>query len=533
MQVTINGKKVEAGNMTILELAVREGIEIPTLCYKKEFGPEGRCRICVVEADGKLVTSCNTMIREGMNIITDSERAIKSRNITKRLIEQRERRINPVIIDEPIIYDTSKCVLCKSCVKVCEKIQCVNSICEANRSIKTKIENPFDYDAENSPCTFCGQCIFFCDREAISERDDTKKVMDALNDKTKHVIVQTAPSIRGSIGEMFGMTGELVTGKLASALRELGFYRVFDTDFSADLTTVEETNELVERLEKNHLPHLTSCCPAWIRFAEYYYPELLGNISTTKSPHMMMGSLIKTYYAEKEGIDPKDIVVVSIMPCTAKKFEITRKETFINGLPVVDIVLTTRELGRLLKSEGIDLKKMKDSEFDNPLGISSGGAAIYGVTGGVTENVLRSASFMLGKKLEKIEFECVRGFEGIKEAEVELGGKKIRIAVTSGLGNIRKLLDSMKAGKKYDIIELMACPGGCINGGGQPKSSDPGIVKKRADALFRQDEKLGFRIANQNPGVQEVYKFLEKPLSIKSKRIIHTSYRKRGIDIKK
>lgn len=533
MQVTINGRKVEAGDMTILELASREGIEIPTLCCKKEFGPEGRCRICVVEADNKLVTSCNTRIKDGMVITTDSERALKSRNITKRLIEQRERRIKPVIIDEPIIYDTSKCVLCKACVKVCEKIQCVNSICEANRSTKTKIENPFDYDAENSPCTFCGQCIFFCDREAITERDDTGKVIEALKDRKKKVIVQAAPSIRASIGEMFGMPGELVTGKLSSALRELGFYKVFDTDFAADLTTVEETHEFIERLGKGHLPHLTSCCPAWIRFAEYYYPELLGNISTTKSPHMMMGSLIKTYYAEKEGINPEDIVVVSIMPCTAKKFEITRKETYVNGLPAVDIVLTTRELGRLLKAKGIYLDKMKDSVFDDPLGISSGGAAIYGVTGGVTENVLRSASFMLGKKLEKLEFECVRGFDGIKEAEIELDGKKIKIAVTSGLGNVRKLLDSMKNGKKYDAIELMACPGGCINGGGQPKSDDPDIVKKRASALFKQDQKLEFRIANENPGVKETYKFLEKPLSKKAKAIIHTSYRKRGIEIRK
>ena len=533
MKVKLNGKEMEAGDMTILELARKNGIRIPTLCYKKEFGPEGRCRVCVVEADGKLVTSCNTRLKDGMSILTDSERVQKSRNIAKRLIGMREKRKEHVVSDEPIVYNPSRCVLCKACVKACGNMQTVSSIGEAGRGIKTKIENPFDYHALNSPCTFCGQCIAFCDRNAITERDDTAKVVEALRDKSRHVIVQAAPSIRASLGEMFGMAGGLVTGKMASALRKLGFDKVFDTDFAADLTTVEETHEFLERLEKKRLPHLTSCCPAWIRFAEYYYPELLGKISTTKSPHMMLGSLVKTYYAKKQGIKPKDIMVVSIMPCTAKKFEITRKETFISGMPNVDAVLTTRELGNLMKSSGIDLAKMKDGSFDEPLGISSGGAAIYGVTGGVAENVLRSASFMLGKKPVAVDFQAVRGLDGIKEAEIVLAGKKISVAAASGLGNIRKLLESMKSGKRYDIMELMACPGGCINGGGQPFSEDHDILKKRADALFRQDMKLDFRIANENLAVKEIYGFLGKPLGAKAEKILHTGFSKRRIEIGK
>lgn len=533
MNITINGRKVEAGDMTILELAKREGIEIPTLCYHEEFGPERRCRMCVVEVNGKMMSSCDTKLKDGMIIVTDSEKVRKFRNITKRLMELREKRMKKENIDEPIVYDVSKCILCTSCAKVCEKIQNVNSIDEANRGIKTKIANPFDYDALNSPCTFCGQCIFFCPNDAIFERNDIEKVLKALVDKKKHVIVQTAPSIRASIGELFGMPGQLVTGNLAAALRKLGFKKVFDTNFGADITTFEETNEFIERLEKKKLPHITSCCPAWIRLAEYYYPELIEKISTTKSPHMMLGALAKTYYAEKNGINPRDIIVVSVMPCTAKKFEIERPQTKINGMKSVDIVITTRELGELLKLKGIDLKKMKEEEFDNPLGISSGGAAIYGVTGGVTENVLRSALYILGEKHGKIEFSEVRGFEGIKEASIKLGGKEIRIAVANGLGNVRKLLEMVKKGGKYDVIEIMACPGGCIGGGGQPKSSDKDIVRKRAAALFAQDKKLPFRVANENPGLKEVYKYLGKPLNKKSKKIIHTSYMKREIILKK
>lgn len=531
MKISINGKELETGEMTILELAMKEGIKIPTLCYRKEFGPEGRCRICVVEVNGKLATSCDTKLKEGMKIFTDSESVNKSRRMTIHLIEEREKRIKPSVIGEPITYDISKCIICKACVKVCDKIQNVNSMTEAGRGRKTRIANPFDFDALNSPCTFCGQCIFFCERDAIEERNDIKHVLTALSDRKKHVIVQAAPSVRASLGELFEMPGELVTGKMASALRQLGFAKVFDTNFAADVTTFEETHEFIERLEAKRLPHLTSCCPAWIRFVEYYYPELIEKISTTKSPHMMLGALAKTYYAKKNRINPKDIVVVSIMPCTAKKFEITRPETYLDGMKSVDIVLTTRELGKLLKMKGIDLKKMKESEFDNPLGLSSGGAAIYGITGGVTENVLRSACYINSQKPYKIEFEAVRGSDGIKEATIKLGNKEIKLAVVSGLGNIRKIMEMVKEGKNYDIIELMACPGGCINGGGQPKSDDPQIIQKRAAALFTQDRKLPFRVANENPGISEIYKFLGKPLVKKTKSILHTKYKKRKIEI--
>jgi NADP-reducing hydrogenase subunit HndD len=533
MQITLNGKKHNTGEMTILELARQQGVKIPTMCYHREFGPAGRCRMCVVEADGKLAASCSTKLKEGMNILTDSEMVKKSRAITKRLIEYREKRMGQEESQEPIIRDNSRCISCKACVKVCETIQNVNAITDIRRGRKTKVSTPFELGFSNSPCTFCGQCTLLCDRDAVTERNDVQYVMSLLKDKKKHVIVQTAPSVRASLGEMFGMQGELVTGKMAAALRKLGFYRVFDTDFAADVTTYEETHEFLERLEKNKLPHLTSCCPAWIRFAEYYYPEFLEKISTTKSPHMMMGSLIKTQYARKECLDPKNIIVVSIMPCTAKKFEITRPETKMNGMNNVDVVLTVRELGELLKLNKIDLKKMNDEEFDSPLGISSGGAAIYGVTGGVTENVLRSASYMINGEQGKIEFKCVRGFDGIKEAKLRLGDRDVSLAVVSGLGNIRKLLELMKDGKKYDIVELMACPGGCINGGGQPKSCDNDIINKRANALFDQDKKLMMRVANKNPGLKEVYEFLEKPLSKKSKEILHTAYKKRETILKK
>lgn len=532
MIVTLNGRKIETGEMTVLELARREGIHIPTMCYQKEFGPERRCRMCLVEVNGKIMTSCDTMLKEGMVIETDSEKIRKYREISKNLLKKREDRIHKAESNEPIVYDFSKCVLCTSCVKVCERMQEVHSICEAHRGIQTEIANPFGYDAINSPCTFCGQCTHFCPNEAIFERNDIGKVLAALEDNKKHVIVQTAPSIRASIGEMFGMPGELVTGKLAAALRQLGFDSVFDTNFGADVTTYEETHEILEKIRTGNFPHFTSCCPAWIRFAEYYYPEFLEKISTTKSPHMMLGALSKTFYAERKGISPKDIVVVSVMPCIAKKFEIERPNTDIQGLKSVDIVITTRELGKLIKMKKIDLKKINDEKFDMPLGVSSGGAAIYGVTGGVTENVLRSASDILGEKQANLEFRAVRGFEGIKEDKMKIAGVEILVAVVSGLGNARKVLDGVKKGKKYDVIEVMACPGGCINGGGQPKSEDPEILRKRAKALFRQDEILPFRVANKNPVLKEVYEFLGAPLSKKAREILHTTYAKREIIIR-
>jgi iron-only hydrogenase group A len=534
MQVMLNSKKVSFNEgVTVLELTIKEGIEIPTLCYHDKFRPEARCRLCVVEIDGKLVTSCDTQLKEGMNILTDSEKVKKSRRITRKLIEEKENRIKFTKSDEPIIRNEAKCILCKGCVNVCEKLQEVNAIAESRRGIKTRISCAFDYELSNSPCTFCGQCIFACNSDAITERDDTEELIKALKDEKKHVIVQTAPSIRASLGEMLDMPeGSLVTGKMVTALRMLGFDNVFDTDFAADMTTYEETNEFLERLKENkNLPLLTSCCPAWIRFAEYYYPEFLKNLSTCKSPQMMFGAVAKIYYAKKSGINPKNIVVVSVMPCTAKKFEISRPE--MKKSEAVDISITTRELANMLKKKKIDLKELKETEFDNPLGSSSGSAAIYGVTGGVTESVLRSAKYILGEKIDEIEFKEVRGFEGIKEATVEVGGKKISIAVAHGLGNIRKVLEMIKSGKNYHIVEMMACPGGCIGGGGQPKSTDNDILKKRSSALYQQDRKLEIRIANKNPTLIEVYeKFIGRPLGKKAYKLLHTSYKKRELKIK-
>ena len=525
MQVIINSKKIDFNEgETILDLAKRKNIEIPTLCYHSYFQPQARCRLCVVEVDGKLKTSCDTKLKDGMNILTDSGKVKKSRRITRELLKEREKRFKPVQDKTPVVIDHSKCILCGNCIFACSLIQEVNAIGEKGRGIKTKISSLYDKGLENSPCTFCGQCTHGCNCEAIKERDDTEKLTKALKSK-KHVIVQTAPSIRASLGEMFEMPpGSLVTGKMAAALRKLGFDKVFDSDFGADITTYEETHEFLERLEKGGpFPLFTSCCPAWVKFVEYGYREFAKNISTCKSPIMMFGAVAKSYYAKKAAVNPKNIVVVAVVPCIAKKFEIERDEMKNSGMKNVDIALTTREMGKLLKNKGINLNKLQESEFDNPLGVSSGGGAIYGVTGGVAETVIRSAKRLFGEKTDNIEFKDLRGFEGIKEAKVELNGKEIRIAVAHGLSNVRKILEIIKKGKKYHLVEMMACPGGCIGGGGQPKSSDKDILKKRSSALYCQDRKLEIRVANDNPILIEVYKnFLKKPLGKKSHELLHT-----------
>lgn len=533
MQVILNGKNVSFKEKeTILELARRHDIEIPALCYHPSIKPESRCRACVVEVDGKLVTSCDTPVRKDMIILTDSKRVMKSRRITKKLLEERGKRIKPPKESDPLVIDLSKCILCRNCVAVCDLIQDVHAIGETGRGIKTKVSPLFDLGLENSPCTFCGQCTHVCNCDAIRERDDSKKLMKALKDRGKHVVVQTAPSIRASIGELFGMpAGSLVTGEMVTALKKVGFDRVFDTDFGADMTTYEETHEFLERLKKGGpFPMFTSCCPAWIRFAEYYYPEFLKNISTSKSPIQMFGAVAKTFYAKKHGIDLKDLVVVTVVPCIAKKFEVDRKEMKVLGFKGVDMALTTREMGEILKKNGVNFKKLKKSEFDNPLGESSGGGAIYGVTGGVLETVLRSAKHILEEKLEKIEFKEVRGFGGIREATVKIGGKNVKVVVAHGLSNIRKVLELIKKGKKYHFVEFMSCPGGCIGGGGQPKSVDKDILKKRSSALYRQDRKLKIRVANDNPVLIEFYKeVVKKPLSKKAHELLHTKYKKRCI----
>ena len=531
MQVDLNGKKVKSEkNETILELAKRNNIKIPTLCYDKDLKTKSRCRLCVVEVNGELKTSCDTKVKKGMKIKTNTEMVKKSRKITEKLIQERERRIKKRETNSPITRDFSKCIVCGNCVDVCQNIQTANAITETERGINTEISTPFKENLRESSCTFCGQCVYHCDLDAINERDDTKKVKKLLNKKEKHVLVQTAPSIRASLGEMFRISpGTLVTGRMVTALKKLGFDKVFDTDFGADLTTIEETNEFLERLNKNeNIPLFTSCCPAWIKFTEHNYPDLLKNLSTCKSPHMMFGSIAKSHYAEKEGIKPENIAVVSIMPCTAKKFEIERKEMKINGNKNVDFVLTTRELGRLLKENKIELKKMKKGKFDKIMGTSTGSAAIYGATGGVAESVLRYASNKLGEKRKKIKYKNVRGLEGIKKATVKINNKKIKMAIANGLGNIRKLMEMIKDGKDFDIVELMACPGGCIGGGGQPKSEDEKILEKRSKALYKQDEKMKLKTADENPKIKKLYKdFLDKISKEEKHKLLHTKYKKR------
>ncbi|MCK4634953.1 MAG: [FeFe] hydrogenase, group A [Candidatus Aenigmarchaeota archaeon] len=532
MQVKLNGKRVSfREGETILELTKRKGIEIPTLCYHPSFEPESRCRLCVVEIDGKLVTSCDTKIRNSMDILTDSKKVMKSRKIGKRLIEEREKRFKPVQDKNPVIIDHSKCILCGNCIKACNIIQNVHAIGEKGKGIETKVSAPFDLGLENSPCTFCGQCTHVCNCDAIRERDDSKKLMTTLKDKKKHVVVQTAPSIRASLGELFGMPhGSLVTGKMITAMRKVGFDMIFDTDFGADMTTYEETYEFLERLKNGGpFPMFTSCCPAWVRFVEYYYPGFIKNVSTAKPPIEMFGVVAKNFYAKNTGINPKNVVVVAVVPCTAKKFEIERPEMKNYGLKNVDITLTTREIGAILKKKKIDFKKLKESKFDNPLGESSGGGAIYGVTGGVLETILRAANCALGEKTIKIEFKSIRGLKGIREATVKIGGKNVKVAVAHGLSNIRKILELIKSGKKkYHFVEMMACPGGCIGGGGQPKSLDKDILKKRSSALYCQDRKLKIRIANNNPVLIEFYKeVVKKPLSKKAHELLHAEHKKR------
>jgi iron-only hydrogenase group A len=558
MKVTLNGKKVRADKgQTILELCKKNNIDIPTLCYEQGFEPEARCRMCIVEVDGSIVTSCNTPVKQDMVIKTNTKKILKYRKLMTELtaaehtecfigVKQHElckiisdvglrhirfepRRKEKIDVGKAIVRDDKRCVLCGRCVQACKK-QATGAIDFAFRSYHTRVVPYFDHDLGEIYCTNCGQCVLSCPVDAITEKDSIKEVEKALKSKNKKVIVQTAPSIRASLGEEFGMKpGTLVTGKMVAALRKLGFYKVFDTNLGADFTTTEEAAELVENLKKGKKfkkPMFTSCCPAWVKFVEHFYPEFIPNLSTSKSPHEMFGAIAKTYYAKKLGVKKKDLILVSVMPCTAKKFEAVRKEH--QGF--VDYVLTTRELARMIYKNNIDFKNLKQEDFDKPLGISSGAGAIYGATSGVMESALRSAYFfMTGKELKNVDFKNVRGFEGVKKADVKLGKKKIRIGVTHGLGNAVKILEDIKKGAKYDFVEIMACPGGCIGGGGQPIPTNDEIRKARISALYKQDKKIKVRKAHKNPALQQIYtELLGKPLSKKAHKLLHTKYKKRG-----
>ena len=576
LNIKINGMSCTVPyGTTILEAAHQVGIEIPTLCFLKDINEIGACRFCVVEVKGarSLVAACVFPIeRDGTEIFTNTKKVRESRKRTLELIlSTHDRKClscvrnqkcelqklcleygidNEGALDgfKPVyeldtsaahmVRDNNKCVLCRRCVAACNN-QGVSVIGANARGIDTHIGSPFELNLAQTSCISCGQCIVNCPTGALYEKDDTRKVWDALNDPTKHVVVQAAPAVRATLGECFDMPiGTDVTGKLFAALRRLGFDKVFDTNFGADITIMEEANELLDRIKNGGvLPMVTSCSPGWIKYCEHYYPTELDHLSSCKSPQQMQGAIIKTYYAEKNGIDPKDIVSVSVMPCTAKKFECGRDDESASGYADVDIVLTTRELGRMIKSAGIKFTSLPDEEPDAPLGRGTGAAVIFGTTGGVMEAALRTAAEAItGKELENVEFTEVRGMEGVKEATYKLGDMDVKVAVASGTKNAKVIMDKIKdSTADYTFVEIMGCPGGCINGGGQPVQ--PASVRNfvdyktlRANALYENDKSRPHRKSHENEDVQEVYReFLGEPNSHKAHEILHTSYVKRSM----
>jgi len=563
--IFIDGREVQVPDgVTILEACKMEKIHIPTLCYMEGLSSWGGCRICVVEVEGQpnLVASCVTPVREGMKIRTVSKKVREARKTNLELLLsnhpldcqlcdrngscelqelayefgvreirfQGERKTYEVDQSSPSVKrDANRCILCGRCVRTCAEVQTVFAIDFANRSFDTIISPSLGLPLGQSVCVNCGQCILSCPTGALSEVSHIEMVWDAIEDPDKFVILQTAPAIRVSIGEPFGLPpGTVSTGKMVAAFRRLGFDKVFDTNFAADLTIIEEGTEFINRFKKGgKLPLITSCSPGWIKFMEHFYPDLMENVSTCKSPQQMFGAVAKTYYAQKLGIDPNNMVVVSIMPCTAKKFECQRDEMKSSGCQDVDYSLTTREAARMLKEKGIDLKEMPEEDFDDPLGISTGAAAVFGATGGVMEAALRSVyEILTGKTLGKIDFYDVRGIEGVKEATVNIDGTAVNVAVAHGLGNARKLLDRVRSGEaNYHFIEIMACPGGCIGGGGQPIPTNLEIRMRRIEAIYEVDRKLPLRKSHENPAVKKLYEeFLGEPNGEKAHHLLHTHY---------
>jgi iron-only hydrogenase group A len=563
IKFTINNMQVEGEEgETIIEVARRNGIEIPHFCWNSRMEKIGACRICVVEIKGmqKLAASCSTPIREGMMVSTHSTRVIEARRYNMELLlanhdlncttcrenlscrlqkyaeelmiqdirfegEKREEQVDNSSVS--IRRDNNKCILCEQCIRVCNDIQTVYAIGLQNRGFHTKVAPAFDLNMKESSCVNCGQCVVACPTGALTEKSDIQGVINALN-SGKFVIAQTAPSIRATLGECFGMPiGTPVTGKMVTALKEIGFNQVFDTDLAADITILEEATEFIKRFKaKDHLPMITTCCPAWIKFGEQFYFEELHHMSSCRSPQAIMASLVKTYYAEKIGKDPKDIILVDIMPCTAKKFEILRPE--FKG--EADYVLTTVELGKLLKVLNVDFKNLKDSDFDSPLGESTGAGAIFGHTGGVMEAALRTAAdWLTGKDLKAIDYNTIRGMETTKEAELDIDGEKIKICVVHTLGEARKLMDQIKEGKSpYHFIEIMACYGGCVGGGGQPSPITKEVLAKRTQALINEDEHKTLRKSHKNQTALKLYKeYLGEFGSEKAHKLLHTHYYKR------
>lgn len=571
VNLTINDTPISVPEGTTILTAARElGLKIPTLCHIKfdEFHIEhcyGSCRVCVVEVEGRpnLAPACCTPVFEGMKVKTNSIRAINGRRTILDLLLSnhpkdcltcnknldcklqslaQEMNLHHILYDGErasfpkdlksgaIARDLDKCIMCRRCETACNRIQTVGVLSGVNRGFKATVAPEEFKPLLETQCTFCGQCVQSCPVGALTEISYKYDVWKAINDGTKTVVVQTAPAVRVAIGEEFGMPpGTISTGKLVAALRRLGFDKVFDTDFAADLTIMEEATELAERLTKNeNLPILTSCCPGWVNFLEYQFPDLLKMPSSAKSPQQMFGAIAKSYYAEKIGVDPKDIVVVSVMPCLAKKYEAGRPE-FSNGeIRDVDIVISTRELAGMIQEAGILFDQLIEEEYDNPLGESTGAAVIFGASGGVLEAALRTAAdWLTGEDLQAIDFEAVRGMQGIKEATVKIGDAELKVAITSGLGNARKILEKIQKGEaQYHAIEIMACPGGCINGGGQPYyQEDQSILRKRLAAIYSADKQMHIRKSHQNPSIIKLYEeFLGKPGSEKAHHLLHTHY---------
>ena len=570
VKLVIDNKPVEVEEgTTILEAARQNGIDIPTLCFLKDINEVGDCRMCIVEVEGRkgFATSCIQTVEEGMVVKTHSPEILEARKTILDLIlsnhhkdcltcsrsgncelqalsikfnvqkVEYEGEMSKHKIDDKspaIVRDFNKCILCRRCVATCKNVQEIGAIDCIERGFSSCISTTYDHSLNDVDCTFCGQCIESCPTGALREKEYIDEVWEKLKDESTYVVVQTAPAVRVALGEEFGYPiGTNVKGKMVTALKNMGFDKVFDTNTGADFTIMEEANEFIERVKnKGTLPMITSCSPGWIRFAEKNYPELLDHLSTCKSPHQMFGAIIKSYLAQKEGIAPHKICTVSVMPCIAKKYEASREEMEVDGNRDVDYVITTRELSRMIRQANISFRELEDSDFDDPMGEATGAGAIFGTTGGVMEAALRTAADTLeGKNLEKLEYTQVRGEKGIKRAELSLGGTPIKVVVASGLSNARKIMEEIKNGTAdYQFVEIMACPGGCVMGGGQPIKSSKirsavDVRKLRADSLYSIDEASTIRKSHENPAIQKIYQeFLEKPGSHKAHKYLHTHY---------